>query len=97
MVWRLSSQLCPLVGTASWPARCIVGSYGLLELLYLELGNSDAASPDKGCKNASTRNRGRRCCSSQMPSCNRKDTTKGTRERHLTKGIRDLLRKADDD
>src|SRR5215469_13399903 len=52
--------------------------------------------PIMGCENASTRDRGRRCCSSQMPCCHGRDRAKGTRERHLTRGAMDSLRKADD-
>jgi hypothetical protein len=42
------------------------------------------------------RERGRRCYSSQMPFCNGRDTTKNTRERHLTRETMDELRRADD-
>jgi hypothetical protein len=53
--------------------------------------------PATGCENANTRDRGRRCRSSQKPYCNGRDRVKGTRERRLTRGRMDAVRKADDD
>src|SRR5258708_34487223 len=76
--------------------RRIAGSYGSLKQVHTELGNLIPLDPATGCENASTRDRGRRCCSSQMPCCNGRDKAKGTRERRLTRGRMDVLRKADD-
>ena len=59
-------------------------------------GTLTPLNPAMGCEHASTRDRGRRCCSSQMPCCNGRDRAKGTRERRLTRGSMDVLRNADD-
>ena len=51
-------------------------SYGSREHVHTELGNSDTASPEKGCENASTRDRGRRRRSNRTLSCNGEDKVK---------------------
>ena len=50
----------------------------------------------KGCEHASTRDRGRRRRSSQKPRYNGVDRAKDARERRLTRGTMDGVRKADD-